>query len=176
MSTDTDTAARQRIVEVTTAVMQKAADSLSVMANQIIHNIRTDEKFLGAILTPGVDLNLDLQVPDELEHKIMVLVADCVAKDRVETLETAIEKINDLCLDSDGSSAVERMLEEAKAEAADIKKAADEVRAATPPAVEQAEESPGIVLPQGLVRCKCGRAATPLTKCAHCGQDVGIKL
>ena len=64
-------------------------------------------------------------------------------------------------------------------EADEVARAADVVRAEKPPAAESKKEAkgPGIVLPEGLVRCPgCGRAATPLTKCAHCGRDVGIKL
>ena len=174
--TDTDTAARQRIAGVTATVMQKAAESLNAMVNQIIENVRQDEKFLGAILTPGVNLELDLQVPDALEHKIMVLIAECVALDRLETIEQIADMIGH------GEVGADRMMEAlktAQAEAADITKAADGVRAAKAPKANKsaAAQGPGVVLPDGLVRCKnCGGAAAPLSKCAHCGQDVGLKL
>ena len=175
---DTDTEARKRIQAVTEAVMQKAADSLSAMANQIITNIREDETFLGAVLTPGVDLNLDLQVPDALEHKIMVLVAECVALDRVETLYSALEAIWAIDLDCIAcGETLERLHDEAHAEAADIIKAADQVRATKPPAPADEVKQPGIVIPEGLVKCKkCGGVAKPLSKCPRCGQDVGLKL
>ncbi len=171
---DTDTEARKRIQSVTEAVMQKAADSLSAMANQIITNIREDETFLGAVLTPGVDLNLDLQVPDALEHKIMVLIAECVALDRTETLAAVVKQLDG---DPQDIDAIHTMLHDADVEAADIIKAADEVRATKPPAPADEVKQPGIVIPDGLVKCKkCGGVATPLTKCPRCGQDVGLKL
>lgn len=176
MSTDTDSKARERIAGVTAAVMKKAVESLNAMVNQIVKNVREDEKFLGAILTPGVDLELDLQVPDALEHKIMVLIAECVALDRVETIENAIDcSCRGL---NDDNTLIDEMLAEAKAEVADITKAADKVRAAKAPKVDKAKaQQPGIVLPDGLVRCKnCGSAATTLSRCARCGQDVGVKL
>lgn len=171
---DTDTAARKRIQAVTEAVMQRAADSLSAMANQIVTNVREDATFLGAILTPGVDLNLDLQVPDALEHKIMVLIAECVAQDRVETLTMVLGTLDGEPQDID---AIREQLREAEEEAADIATAADAVRAAPRPTPAKESTKPGIVIPEGLVKCKrCGGVAKPLSKCARCGQDAGLKL
>jgi ATP-dependent Lon protease len=169
---DKDSAARQRIVDVTQAVMQRAADSLQAMSNHIIEQVREEPKFLAAILTPDVNMNLDIQVPDDLERKIMVLVADCVAKDRVETLTLTLGMLDGEPQDID---AVREQLREAEAEAAEIAKAAAEVKKAKPIAKDKG--GPGIVMPEGLVKCPgCGGAAQPLSKCSACGTETGLRL
>lgn len=178
--------AQDRIAAVTDIVMGKTANALGTMVNQIIENVRGDQKFLAAILTPGVDLNLDISVPPTLESKITILIAECVAEDRIELLETVRGQI---VRDTDGTdhllgvdealNIVDAAIVQAKKELIDLGPAVVQAKAepeATRDNGNRKAGTTGIVLPQGMVRCKCGRAVRTLTKCLGCGRDAGIAL